>query len=1010
MKNKNLTKEQLNLEFKRLSYKNDSLRSSIKTKNKKKTDQHNIEYSLVESEEKYKSIFHNNHSVMLLINPATGEIVDANPAAENFYGWSKDEIIKKNISEINTLTPDELKCEMENARQQKRNQFFFKHRLASGGIKDVEVFSGPIIVGDEQLLYSIIQDITDKKRNEEALYYERTLLRTIIDNIPDLIYAKDLEARKTLANKADQLLMRVKSENEALGKDDFEFYPSDRAKEFVREDKKVIETGEPSINTEGFHVDEEGKWRWLITSKYPLHDSNGKIIGLAGIGRDITDHKLREMKTERQLENAIRQQSAILKLSSNDALIKGDIYATAQIVTQTVSNVLNVDRVSIWLFNKEKTEIRCIDVYELLANKHSEGTVLQATDFPRYINCLKTGLCIDSTDAQTDPRTSEFTERYLKPQNIVSMLDAPILMDGQVIGIICNEQINERRAWEPNEIIFASEITSHVALALANEKKSKAELELRENVERQTSLIKLLQSNAGTVQEFLDLALEEAIKITNSKIGYIYHYHEDNQEFVLNSWSEEVMEECAINNKQTIYQLDKTGIWGEAVRQRKEIILNDFNANHPLKKGYPEGHVSLKRFLTIPFFQGDQIVAVVGVGNKATDYRPSDVMNLQLLMNSIWGKVISIQAEAALKESEEKYRNLVDNSMIGVFRTKIDGKMLYVNNTLASIMEYESPEEMIKASVWVQYKDISQRELFIQKIISEGVVHEIEINVVTNKGNEKVVLLNSILNSDIIDGSLMDITERKKAEEAILKSEMNLKKLNDEKDKLFSIIAHDLRSPFQGFLNLTELLTENVGHFTLDELSSYSKEMNKSARNLFKLLRNLLDWSQLQKGTLEYSPQKHLLMEMASFNIETYQQKASQKEIIIKNDTDKNISVVADERMINSIFSNLLSNAIKFTKRNGKIFIRAREIENKMVEVSVTDTGIGMPEDLINRLFKIEEKVSRPGTEGEESTSLGLVLCKEFVEKHGGKIWVESQVGAGSTFYFTLPKESSNIC
>lgn len=1113
MKDEKYSKAQLQEMINKLRRENQSLKHTLE-KSKNEPSANPAENA--DSEEKYKALFNNNHSVMLLINPKNGKIIDANPAAEKFYGWNKITLLTKNITEINILTPDEIKTEMNNAREQKRNHFFFKHRIATGEIKEVEVFSGPINIEGEQLLYSIVHDLTEKRQYEAALFYERSLLRTLIDNVPDIIFAKDNYARKTLANKTDLKLMGVKSEREALGKDDFAFYPSERAKEFIEEDKKVIKSGEPSLNTEGHHIDAEGKWHWYITSKYPLRNEEGKIIGLAGIGRDITEHKLKELETERRLENTYEQQSASLKISSHPSIIKGDLLASARIITEIASKVTNVERVSIWLFNESKNEIKCLDLYELSKKKHSDGMVIEVKDYPNYFKSLEAGECIDAANAQTDPRTIEFTNSYLKQLNIASMLDAPIFIEGQIIGVICLDHLLYQRTWEPSEIIFSSDIANHFALAVTNSKKRKAELELRKHLDMQTKLVSLLQSNVNTVQEFLDLALEEAIQITESKIGYIYHYDEEKKELILNFGSREEMKEYGIPESKVVDHLEKIGVWEETVHQRKEIIINDFQAFNQLKKGFPQGDVGLQNFLTVPFSLGDEIVAVIGVGNKWIDYDESDVMNLKVLMNSIWGKVISIQAESALKESEKKYRNLVDNSIIGVYRTTIDGKLLYVNNALADILDYESPAEMMKIPVINAYKDPLQREQFLQKMLTEKVVREFEAVLITKNGAEKTLLLNAVINDDIIDGSLIDITERKKTEnelnsyftnaldlfciantdgyflrlnkqwesllgyklddlegkrfldfihpedisatleavsrldqqlevlnfvnryrtqdnnyrviewraypngklifaaarditerieteEALRKSEMNLKKLNEEKDKFFSIISHDLRSPFLGFINLTELMADNIRNFTLDQLTSISKEMNNSARNLYKMLRNLLDWSMMKQGVMSFSPRTFQLCEFFNHTIETQNQKLSQKEQTVFNQIENQILISADEKMAESLFLNLLSNAIKFTPRGGSIYLKAHPVENKMIEISVNDTGIGMSEDLLQKLFKVAEKVGRKGTDGEDSTSLGLILCKEFIEKHGGKIWVESKVDVGSTFYFTLP-------
>lgn len=230
-----------------------------------------------------------------------------------------------------------------------------------------------------------------------------------------------------------------------------------------------------------------------------------------------------------------------------------------------------------------------------------------------------------------------------------------------------------------------------------------------------------------------------------------------------------------------------------------------------------------------------------------------------------------------------------------------------------------------------------------------------------------------------------------------------LEKLNMEKDKFFSIIAHDLRSPFHAFLALTSMMAENISDFSIDELGKISKEMHSKASNLFNLLRNLLEWARIQRGSIVFTPSKIVLAKVLQNIIEAVEDNAKLKEITINKDISDNIVISADEKMLNSLFQNLLSNAIKFTNRGGEVFVKLATQENSVL-IEIRDSGIGMSPELLNKLFKLEEKVGHEGTAGEESTGLGLLLCKDFTDFHRGTIWVESEVEKGSTFFVELPR------
>jgi signal transduction histidine kinase len=179
--------------------------------------------------------------------------------------------------------------------------------------------------------------------------------------------------------------------------------------------------------------------------------------------------------------------------------------------------------------------------------------------------------------------------------------------------------------------------------------------------------------------------------------------------------------------------------------------------------------------------------------------------------------------------------------------------------------------------------------------------------------------------------------------------------------------------------------------------------MKTDASNIYNLLENLLEWSRLKRNVMEFVKIKFSLDKKIASCIQPISEMARKKEIEINISVPDDIEVTADDHMFDTVIRNLVSNAVKFTRKKGKIDISAFKNQDNFIEIIITDTGIGMSAELKNKLFLLNEKVNRKGTEGEPSSGLGLLLCKEFIEKHGGKIWVESEVGKGSTFTFTIP-------
>jgi signal transduction histidine kinase/ligand-binding sensor domain-containing protein len=240
------------------------------------------------------------------------------------------------------------------------------------------------------------------------------------------------------------------------------------------------------------------------------------------------------------------------------------------------------------------------------------------------------------------------------------------------------------------------------------------------------------------------------------------------------------------------------------------------------------------------------------------------------------------------------------------------------------------------------------------------------------------------------------------ANEALRKSEKNLMELNATKDKFFSIISHDLKNPFSSLLSISELMVENFDDTDHNDHRAGFRKIHQSVKHLLDLLENLLTWSRSQRGRIKYEPVRFNLTTLIRENINLHRLAAERKGIVLRTPVQNEIFAYGDRDMINSVIRNLMTNAVKFTDRDRKVEVRVNASEGR-IEVRVIDEGIGIPGEYISKLFRIDEKYKTVGTAGEKGTGLGLIICREFVEKNGGEISVESKPGVGSTFIFTLP-------
>ena len=377
-----------------------------------------------------------------------------------------------------------------------------------------------------------------------------------------------------------------------------------------------------------------------------------------------------------------------------------------------------------------------------------------------------------------------------------------------------------------------------------------------------------------------------------------------------------------------------------------------------------------------------------------------------------------------LKEAEDKYKSFFLETKDMVYESTPEGKLIDINPAGVELFGYDSKEEILKVDIPKElYINSDDRSRFKNQLELYGYAKNFEIEIKQKDGKRKFVLETGISVKDISGnvkayrGIIRDITETKKAEEQmkkyireiasansqLYKSEAELKKLNAAKDKFFSIIAHDLKSPFTSLIGLSDFILEDIDGLSKDEIRLFSSKINKSAKSVFALLENLLQWSRVQTGRMEYNPTAFDLYEMIEQNVSLLLGNAVRKDIDLVSEISLNTKVYADLNMINSVVQNLISNAIKFTPNGGKIKVSSK-VSNHAIEIIVKDDGLGIDPENIEKLFKIDVHHTTAGTDNEKGTGLGLVLCKELINMNGGDISVESEIGKGSSFKFTIPK------
>ncbi len=384
-----------------------------------------------------------------------------------------------------------------------------------------------------------------------------------------------------------------------------------------------------------------------------------------------------------------------------------------------------------------------------------------------------------------------------------------------------------------------------------------------------------------------------------------------------------------------------------------------------------------------------------------------------LIMSLMWTfgfiMMLNQRLNSEILESKEHFELIFNTYPDAAIISRLsDGMFVDCNEGFTKITGYSKEDIANNTTISINlWKNPEDRLILVSNIIEKGYFENFETvfqkkdgSLLTGLVSAKKIMING--HPHLISVT-RDITGRKSAEEEIRNKNEELHNLNAVKDKFFSIIAHDLRSPFHGFLGLTTLLAEDLPTLTATEIHKIAHALKKSATNLFSLLENLLNWSSMKQGLILFDPQRLPLFPLAQESIILMLEQASLKDIKLTCVIPEYIQIYADSNAIQTVFRNLVSNAVKYTSKGGVIIVSAKYITDNMVEVAVEDTGIGMNKELRDHLFQLDYNTNRKGTNGEPSTGLGLILCKDLIEKCRGKIWEESEEGKGSVFYFTIP-------
>jgi PAS domain S-box-containing protein len=614
------------------------------------------------------------------------------------------------------------------------------------------------------------------------------------------------------------------------------------------------------------------------------------------------------------------------------------------------------------------------------------------------------GQCLMNAQVISVPDSSEVAFRLqglVEEEALSSLVLAPITTETLTLGVLTAAS-RKKGYFTQEHVEFFQSLAGQLGLAVRSANMEQA---LRLDESRLEAVWQLSQMTKAPLKEITDYALEEGVRLTKSQIGYLAFMNEDETVLTMHSWSETAMEQCAVADKPLVYPLETTGLWGEAVRQRRPIITNDYAAPNPFKKGYPEGHVPVERHMNIPVFDGDRIVAVAGVGNKDEDYDESDVRQLTLLMNAMWWQIKRKRAEEALTAEVERgiyfQHLLIHTCMDGIVANDVEGIIRTFNETAAKILGYE-PEEVIgKINVRELYAPDQFQEIYRKlhdtDLGGRGILENYEALMRNKEGALVPIWLSArvLYENDReigVIGHFKDLRERKRMEEELLRSE-RLAVLG----KMAAHISHEIKNPLM-----------LIGGFARQVLKDLDQDPQK---NLEKLQIIVDEVHRLEDFLMEVGsygkfsePQKrpgdlNALIQETCARLEP-SLRENNVELVLGLDPDLP-EIQFDPGHIRQVILNIAKNGIEAMTEGGTLTIATGQQADR-VFLQVRDSGMGIPPESQDKIFQPFFS-SKP-----KGSGLGLAICQKIIQAHQGEITIESEPQKGTLVTIYLRKVSSD--